>query len=176
MSTVRQADSVRLNDRLSLDFRDYGFLIHGRIRRHFDVYLTRLDDEEAFLFFYPKDTDVEAPFALFNLHCYLKRTGSIENFAHSLGASVASLSLEPVVVFGIDGLTYSRRITMRDLFEGAPNIIDFIEGRPEMSVRDSHTYFRHRHAHYYTGMLHESDDDLHYDALRSCLLCSIELV
>jgi hypothetical protein len=66
---------------------------------------------------------------------------------------------------------------MGDLFQGAPQVIDFIGGRPDLEVVDSHVYFSHRHAHYYTGMLHSAEipaDEM--TALRGRMLVGIRLV
>jgi hypothetical protein len=65
---------------------------------------------------------------------------------------------------------------MKELFEGAPQVIDFIGGRPELLVVDSHLYFQHRHNHYYSGMIHEPGNDDAYDTLRRTLLTGIRLI
>lgn len=59
-----------------------------------------------------------------------------------------------------------------DLFEGAPQVIDF----PGVVVVDSHCYFRHRHNHYYSGMLHNPGNDESYERLREQLFAGIQLL
>lgn len=165
-----------LHDRCRYDFSDYGFTISVSLEEDFEVVPVRVDDEEAFLFFYPKADLERGRFALFNLHCFLKKTGSLEEFAHSLGESVRTISLLPTEVFGVAAKTYVRVIAMKDLFAGAAQVIDFIGGKPGLVVRDSHIYFQHRQNHYYTGMLHEPGGDQEYDALRARLFTRIRLI
>jgi hypothetical protein len=135
-----------------------------------------VNDEEAFLFFYPK-RDLNSPrYSLYNLHGFLKRTGSLEDFAHSLGPSVRTIALSDTTVLGSPAKIYLRTIAMKDLFEGAPQVIDFIGGSPKLVVVDSHCYFRHRHNHYYSGMMHSPGGDESYDDLRQLLFAGIRLV
>ena len=65
---------------------------------------------------------------------------------------------------------------MSDLFAGAAPVIDFIGGRPGLVVRDSHSYFGHRHNHYYSGMLHLPGDAAKYDKLRATLFELVRFV
>ena len=70
------------------DFSDYGFMVDASLAETFEVSIAHVNDEEAFLFFYPKEDLRSGSFSLYNLHAFLKRTGSLEDFAHSLGQSV----------------------------------------------------------------------------------------
>ena len=65
---------------------------------------------------------------------------------------------------------------MSDLFKGAEQVIGFIGGKPDLLVTDSHTYFTHRHNHYYSGLIHMPGDDQRYDTLRRYLFDTIVLV
>ncbi len=169
-------DRGPLQIRSIYDYADYGFTVRGSLNERFEIIPIRTDDAEAFVFFYPKDDLQAGRFSLLNFHAFLKRTGSLEDFAHSLGPSVASIALTPTRVLDVEGLTYERVILMRDLFAGAPEIIDFIGGRPDLTVFDSHTYFRHRFNHYYTGLLHEPGDEVRYRRLRTELFAGIRLI
>jgi hypothetical protein len=175
-SPARRADRRALIARGAFDLRDYGFAVSQEAERLFEVVPARMDDEEAFLFFFPRDDLDSGRYALFNFHAFLKRTGTVTSFARSLGASVRRIPLRKTSLLGVDGLTYSRRILMRDLFDGAPQVIEFIGGSPDLEVRDSHTYFSHRHNHYYTGLLHADRRSAYYDRLRRQLLSTISLV
>ena len=169
-------DRAALTLRTIYDYSDYGFIVSASVTEVLEVVPIRADDQEAFLFFYYKPDLAARRFCLFNLHCFLKRTESLDDFAHSLGTSMRAVALADTRLFGLPARTYTRPIRMRDLFDGAPQIIDFIGGAPDLLVRDSHTYFRHRHGHFYTGMLHEPGDDAKYDAIRRTLLGAIRLV
>lgn len=169
-------DRQPLIDRLRYDFSDYGFVVSFKLSETFEIVPVAVNETEAFLFFYPKQDLKSRKFSLFNLHAFLKYTGKIDEFAHSRGASVSTIPLEPTKAFDLPALTYERIIAMRDLFEGAPQVIDFIGGSPDLVVRDSHTYFEHRHAHFYTGMLHEPHDSAEYDKLRQQLFAGVRLV
>lgn len=173
---VLKTDRDVLRERTSWDFRDYGFLVGSSVTKLFEVVATSANDEEAFLFFFNREDLSQDRWALFNLHVFLKRTGSLADFAHSLGASVATIPLQSVTVFGKAGLGYSREIAMKDLFWGAPQVIDFIGGAPDMIVRDSHYYFRHRHGHGYSGLLHKPGEEQRYDALRQSLFSGLEFI
>jgi len=173
---VLKTDRKVVRDRTCYDFRDYGFVVSSTAVSVFEVVATRADDEEAFLFFFNRDDLVSDHWALMNLHVFLKRTEPLADFAHTLGPSVATIPLQPVTVFGKPGLGYSREIAMQDLFMGAPEVIKFIGGAPEMIVRDSHYYFRHRHAHAYSGLLHPPGAEQRYDALRQVLFSSVEFI
>jgi hypothetical protein len=181
MSVAAKAPALALDrgllaTRATYDYSDYGFVVSASLGDTFEIVPSRADDQEAFLFFYPK-RDLEAgTFCLFNLHAFLKKTESLDDFAHGLGNSMKHVPLADTRVLGVPARTYARVIAMRDLFDGAPQVIDFIGGTPDLKVRDSHTYFRHRHNHYYTGMLHEPGADAHYDALRAQLFDHIRLV
>jgi hypothetical protein len=165
-----------LLDRARYDFTDYGFTIAASLSQVFETIPMEVSDQEAFLFFYPKDDLAIGRFSLFNFHCFLKYTGSIEDFAHSRGASVQNIALDDTTFNGVTAKIYHRTISMKELFEGAPQVIDLIGGRPDMVVADSHLYFIHRHAHFYSGMIHEPGDDDRYEALRSLLIAGITLV
>jgi len=106
----------------------------------------------------------------------VKRTGSLNDFAHSLGPSVKMIALDDTTVLGLPAKIYRRTIAMKDLFEGAPQVIDFIGGSPDLVVVDSHCYFRHRHNHYYSGMIHTPGEDQIYDSLRLKLFAGIQLI
>ena len=169
-------DRGPLQERLRYDFSDYGFIIFASLTRDFEIIPVEVNDDEAFLFFYPK-RDLDSPrYSLYNLHCFLKRTGGLEDFAHSLGPSVQTIALSDTTVLGSPAKIYHRTIAMKDLFEGSTQVIDFIGGSPEMVVVDSHCYFRHRHNHYYSGMLHSTGEDESYDDLRQQLFAGIHLV
>ncbi len=170
------SDRAPLRQRLQYDFSDYGFIVSESLAGDFEIVPVQVNDEEAFLFFYP-ERDLNTPrYSLFNLHCFLKRTGSLEDFAHSLGPSVRTIALSDTTVLGMAAKIYHRMIAMKDLFEGAPQVIDFIGGSPDMVVVDSHCYFFHRHNHYYSGMMHTPGADESYDDLRQRLFAGIHLV
>jgi len=165
-----------LQERLQYDFSDYGFIVSASLAKSFEIVPVDVNDEEAFLFFYPK-RDLNSPrYSLYNFHCFLKLTGTLEDFAHSLGTSVRTIALSDTTVLGSPAKIYRRTITMKDLFEGAPQVIDFIGGSPEMVIVDSHCYFFHRHNHYYSGMLHTPGADGSYDDLRQQLFAGIHLI
>ena len=86
-----------------------------------------------------------------------------------------TIKLGPIEILGVPAKTYLRLITMRDLFEGAPQVIEFIGGHPDLEVTDSHIYFQHRHNHYYSGMLHEPGNDEKYNGLRKVLFDGLHL-
>lgn len=169
-------DRLPLTERIRYDFSDYGFVVSGKLSEVFEIVPVQVTEEEAFLFFYPKDDLESGSFSLFNLHVFLKYRGSIEEFAHSRGASVSSIPLDATEAFGLPALTYQRDISMEALFEGAPQVIDFIGGSADLVVRDSHTYFLHRHSHFYTGMLHELPESEKYEMLRRQLFAGVRLV
>lgn len=171
-----RSDRALLQRRLLYDFSDYGLRLPGALAETFEIVPTRADDQELFCFFFPREDIAAGHWSLFNLHVFLNYIGTLESFAHSRGASVATIALSPGSAFGVEALTYEREIAMRDLFQGAPQVIDFIGGRPDLVVRDSHTYFMNRHNHCYTGMLHPSGDSARYDALRTRLFQQVELV
>ncbi|HWT14013.1 MAG TPA: hypothetical protein VN231_14760 [Allosphingosinicella sp.] len=176
-AAARQLDRAALLSRARYDFGDYGFRFDAALDDAFDIRPSRADGEEAFFFFWPRAFPPEAGFALFNFHCFLKKTGSLESFARGLGPSMADAPLEPWPLLGVEGLGYSRRIAMGELFQAAPQVIDFIGGSPDLEVTDSHLYFSHRHAHFYTGMLHSAEIDSGRMAqLRGQLLAGIGLV
>jgi hypothetical protein len=170
-----QSDRKTLVDRSRYDFTDYGFVLNASLDVLFEVIPVHATQAEAFFFFYPKDDLASGRYSHYNLHAFLKRTGSLDDFAHSLGASVRTITLEPTDVLGVPAKTYRRQILMKDLFEGAAQVIDFIGGRPDLLVVDSHTYFQHRHNHYYSGMLHEPGNDDKYDLVRQTLFDGIRL-
>jgi hypothetical protein len=171
-----ERDRGPLQERLQYDFSDYGFMVSASLAKDFEIVPVEANDEEAFLFFYPK-RDLNSPrYSLYNFHCFLKRTGTVEDFAHSLGPSVRTIALTDTRVLGSPAKIYRRTITMQDLFEGAPQVIDFIGGSPDMVVVDSHCYFLHRHNHYYSGMLHSPGSDESYDDLRQQLFSGIHLI
>jgi hypothetical protein len=170
------SDRGPLKDRTRYDFSDYGFVVDATMSSDFEIVPVQANDEEAFLFCYPR-RDLDSPrFSLYNLHAFLKRTGTLDDFAHSLGPSVRTIELSDTTVLGVPARIYHRSITMKDLFEGAPQVIDFIGGSPDLLVVDSHCYFRHRHNHYYTGMIHSPGADDSYEALRQQLFAGIRLV
>jgi hypothetical protein len=170
------SDHRPLYERTRLDFSDYGFTLRNALSETFEIVPITVSDLEAFLFFYPKQDLGSARFSLLNLHCLLKYVGSLDEFAHSRGASVATIALSDTQCVGVPARYYRRRIAMKDLFEGAPQVIDFIGGSPDLVVTDMHTYFMHRHAHYYSGLIHESEDDNRYLALRQLLFDGIRTV
>lgn len=171
-----RSDRSPLKSRSRFDFADYGFNVDATLSDDFEIVPTVVSDEEAFLFFFPKCDLGSERYSLYNLHSFLKRTGSIEEFAHSLGASVSTIALDDTVVLATPAKIYRRIIAMKDLFQGAPQVIDFIGGSPELVVVDSHCYFRHRHNHYYSGMIHSLGNDESYDSLRQRLFGGIQLV
>jgi len=173
---VYASDRSGLVSRQLYDFRDYGFEIPARLLERFEVVPARLTDEECFVFFFSREDVAQQRWALFNLHVFLKRSGPLEDFAHSLGESVRSIPLTSTTAFGIAGLGYSRRITMGELFKGGEPVIGFIGGEPSRVVRDSHYYFRHHHAHCYTGVLHLPDEEGQYDALRRWLFDTVRFL
>jgi hypothetical protein len=171
-----ERDRSPLQGRLQFDFSDYGFIASQSLEEDFEIVPVQVNDEEAFLFFYPR-RDLGSPrYSLYNFHCFLKRSATLEDFAHSLGPSVRAIALSDTTAFGSPAKIYRRTIAMKDLFEGAPQVIDLIGGSPELVVVDSHCYFLHRHNHYYSGMLHEPGSDESYDDLRRTLFDGIHLV
>jgi hypothetical protein len=173
---VYGSDRSLLARRVSYDFRDYGFEIAIGLNEIFEIVPTRLTDEEAFLFFFSREDVASDHWALFNLHVFLKRTGSLEDFAHSLGESVKTVALSPVTAFHKAALGYTRAITMGELFKGGEPVIAFIGGDPGRMVRDSHFYFMHHHAHCYTGVIHLPGEETRYDTLRSVLFDGVKFV
>ncbi len=173
---VYASDRSGLAQRQLYDFRDYGFEITARTLERFEAVPTRMTEEECFLFFFSREDVAKGSWGLFNLHVFLKRTGSLEDFAHSLGASVRTIALSNVTAYGIAGLGYSRRISMGDLFQGGEAVIGFIGGEPGRMVRDSHFYFRHHYAHCYTGVIHLPGEEARYDALRASLFESVRFL
>ena len=171
-----RADKHALTHRAQYDFSDYGFVINADLGTIFEIVPASVTDDEAFLFFFSIDDIRSGAYSLYNFHAFLKYSGGLEQFARSRGKSVQSVPLVAADAFGQAALTYDRLIIMRDLFEGAESVIDFIGGRPDFLVRDSHTYFTHRHNHYYSGLLHAPGDEARYDALRRSLFESIKLV
>lgn len=167
LAPARQLDRSALRARTVFDFRRYGFELRGALAATFDIVPVRADDDEVFLFFFPLADLAAGRFALFNLHGFVKRREPLDDFAHSLGPSVATIPLEDTRFGEKPARTYVRRIAMKDLFSGAPQVIEFIGGYPDLSVRDSHTYFLHGEMRYYTGMLHASEENGQYDALRA---------
>jgi hypothetical protein len=89
---------------------------------------------------------------------------------------VQTIGLDDSTFNGVPAKIYHRTISMKDLFQGASQVIDLIGGRPDMVVADSHLYFMHRHAHFYSGMIHEPGDADRYDALRTLLFSGISLI
>jgi hypothetical protein len=180
--TSRQAIPALNNDRRPLyersrfDFSDYGFVVRSSLAETFEIVPIAINGSEGFLFFYPKQDLGSGRFSLLNLHAFLKYVGSIDEFAHSRDTSVAKIALSDTECMGQPGRFYRRQIAMKDLFQGAPPIIDFIGGHPELVVIDMHTYFTHDHAHYYSGLIHEPGDDNGYLALRQLLFDGIHLV
>jgi hypothetical protein len=164
---ARQLDRSALRARTVFDFRRYGFELRGALANTFDIIPVRADDDEVFLFFYVLADLAAGRFGLFNLHGFVKRRDPLDDFAHSLGPSVATVPLEDTRFGQKAARTYVRRIAMKELFSGAPQVIEFIGGHPDLNVRDSHTYFLHNEIRYYTGMLHSSEDSGAYDALRA---------
>jgi len=169
-------DRGPLRSRSQYDFSDYGFIVDVALGNDFEIVPVETNDEEAFLFFYPKRDLDSLRYSLYNLHAFLKRTGSLEDFAHSLGPSVQNIALSDTTALGTPAKIYRRTIAMKDLFEGAPQVIDFIGGSPDLVVVDSHCYFQHRHNHYYSGMMHSLGADESYDQLRQQLFNGIHLV
>jgi len=158
------------------DFSDYGFSVSISLAGPFEVVPMEVSEEAAFLFLYPRKDLETGRFSLFNFHIFLKYIGSLEEFAHSRGASVKNIALEDTRVLGVPAKIYRRTISMAALFEGVPQVIDLIGGRPDLVVVDSHVYFEHRHAHAYSGMLHEPGNDQAYEQLRTTLFAGIRLV
>lgn len=173
---VYATDRSLLSKRTIFDFRDYGFEIGIGINEIFDVVPTQLSDQEGFLFFFLREDAANDHWALFNLHVFLKRTGSLEDFARSLGESVKTVALSPVTAFHKPALGYSRIIKMGDLFKGGEPVISFIGGDPDRLVRDSHYYFMHQHAHCYTGLIHMPNEEARYDTLRTVLFNGVKLI
>lgn len=173
---VYGSDRSALGLRTIYNFRDYGFEIAPGAHDAFEVVPTRITEEECFLFFFSRDDILNGRWALFNLHVFLKRTGPLETFARSLGESVKTVPLSPVIAFGTLGLGYTRNILMADLFKGGEQVITFIGGEPDRLVRDSHYYFQHRHAHCYSGVIHPPGEEARYDALRGTLFEIVRLV
>jgi hypothetical protein len=169
-------DRRPLSDRSRFDFTDYGFVVRNSLSDTFEIVPITVDDSEAFLFFYPKVDLGSSRFSLLNLHCSLKYVGSVDDFAHSRGASVANVELSETQCMGTHARYYRRQIAMKDLFQGAPQVIDFIGGAPDLIVVDMHTYFMHRHAHFYSGLIHEPYNDNNYLELRQHLFDGISLV
>lgn len=170
------ADRSPLLRRVTYNFRDYGFEISSSINDVFDVVPSRLTEEECFLFFFVRDDVASDRWALFNLHVFLKRVGPLEAFARSLGESVRTQALAPVIAFGMLGLGYSRTIAMSDLFKGGEAVITLIGGQPDWVARDSHFYFGHRHTHCYSGLLHPPGEEAKYDALRGTLFEGVRFI
>ncbi len=169
-------DRAVLRERLRHDFSDYGFVVNANLSAEFEIVPVEANDEEAFLFFYPR-CDLDSPrFSLYNLHAFLKKTGPLDEFAHSLGPSVRTIELNDTTALGVPARIYHRKIAMKDLFEGAPQVIDFIGGSPDLLVTDSHCYFRHRHNHYYSGMIHSVGSEDSYESLRQRLFAGLRLV
>lgn len=171
-----KGDRSPLFARSTYNFSDYGFVIPWIVAEAFEIVPVNVDDQQAFLFMFPREDIAEGRYSLFNLHAFLKFTGTVEEFAHSRGQSVSTIELSPAQACGVDALTYERQIAMSDLFKGAEQVITFIGGRPDLLVSDSHTYFSHRHNHYYSGMIHMPGNDARYDALRRILFANIRLV
>jgi hypothetical protein len=162
--------------RQQYDFSDYGFTLSASLEKDFLIVPVDVNDGEAFLFFYPR-IDLGSPrYSLYNLHCFLKYSGSVEDFAHSRGPSVRTIVLTDTSVLNVLAKIYRRTITMKELFEGSPQVIEFIGGSPELLVIDSHCYFVHRHNHFYSGMLHSPGEDQGYEELRQKLFDGIRLV
>jgi hypothetical protein len=171
-----KGDRSQLTARTTYDFSDYGFVIPWIVSEAFEIVPVNVDDQQAFIFMFPREDIAEERYSLFNLHAFLKFTGTVEEFAHSRGQSVATIELSPSRAYGVEAMTYKRQIAMSNLFKGAEQVITFIGGRPDLLVSDSHTYFTHRHNHYYSGMIHMPGNDERYDALRSILFANIRLV
>jgi hypothetical protein len=173
---VFSSDRSPLKQRVSFDFRDYGFEIPAGTAELFEIVPTQLSDNEAFLFFFPREDIANGEWSLFNLHVFLKYQGDLEDFAHSRGDSVRNIALSHERPFGITGLGYSRTIQMADLFKGAEQVIRFIGGEPDLEVQDSHFYFMHQHRHCYTGMLHIPGKETRYNSLREALFRGVRFV
>jgi hypothetical protein len=172
-SPVFRSDRSLLKRRIAYNFCDYGFEIKTGLSEVFDIVPTRLDDEEAFIFFFSREDIHNGTWALFNLHVFLKYQGTLDEFAHSRGESVKKIALVPMIAFGMAAIGYNREIKMSELFKGGEPIISFIGGDPDRVVRDSHFYFMHHHRHCYTGVLHLPDNDVRYDFLRAELFRGI---
>jgi hypothetical protein len=171
-----RADRGPLQRRTFYDFADYGFTIPGALGDVFEIVPSMVDEDQAFLFLFPREDIAQKRYSLFNLHVFLKYSGSLADFAHSRGESVSHIALTDTKAFGTSALTYDRQILMRDLFKGGEQVIDFIGGQPDLLVRDSHTYLTHRHAFIYSGMIHLPGDEVRHDELRNIIFSSISLV
>jgi hypothetical protein len=171
-----RSDRRPLARRMTYDFADFGFAIRGDLSARFEIVPISISEEEAFLFLFPCEDIASNHYSLFNLHAFLKFSGDLEDFAHSRGPSVSTIPLTPTTALGPGALTYDRQILMRDLFKGAEPVIDFIGGHPDQLVRDSHIYLRHRHNHYYSGMIHPPGDEARYDTLRGVLFDAITFI
>ena len=166
-----------MEGRATYNFRDYGFETIAHLNEKFEIVPASLTGEEAFLFFFARDDVANGRWALFNLHIFNKRTGSLEDFAHGLGESVRDVPLAPVKAFpGIEAIGYSRTISMADLFKGGEPVISFVGGEPGWIVRDSHYYFMHQHRHCYTGVLHHPGQERRYDSLRHEIFNEVRFV
>jgi len=170
------SDRRPLARRMTYEFADFGFTLRGDLAARFEIVPISVTEDEAFIFFFPREDISSNRYSLFNLHAFLKFSGSLEEFAHSRGQSVSTIALSPTSAFGPGALTYDRQILMRDLFRGADAVIDFIGGRPDLLVRDSHIYLGHRHNHYYSGMIHPPGEEARYDTLRGILFDAIAFI
>lgn len=173
---VFSSDRSLLTRRISYNFRDYGFEIDAGLTELFDIVPTKLNEEEAFLFFFSRQDVMDGQWALFNLHVFLKYTGTLEEFAHSRGESVRAIALSSAIAFGKTALGYTREIKMGDLFKGGEPVIGFIGGEPDRVVRDSHFYFRHQHNHCYTGLLHLPGNERRYNKIREMLFSGVYFI
>jgi hypothetical protein len=171
-----RADRGPLQQRMFYNFADYGFTIPGALGDPFEIVPITVDEDQAFLFLFTREDIAQKRYSLFNLHVFLKYSGSLVDFAHSRGESVSQITLTNTKAFGTSALAYDREILMCDLFKGGEQVIDFIGGKPDLLVRDSHTYLTHRHAFIYSGMIHLPGDEARHNELRSILFNSITLV
>lgn len=166
-----RGDKQTLNNSQTFGFLRFGLLIDCDVERDFLVSVASHSDKELFLFFAPRKDLKTDQFSLFNLHVFTDKTGTLDEFGHGLGESVADLKFSATSVFGVSALTYERRLTMDELFSGNQKIITFIGGHGDLDVRDSHTYFFSKgELHAYFGMLHSSDDNAKYCSMFPVIL------
>src|ERR1019366_113032 len=97
---VYASDRSALALRATYDFRDYGFEITKAASDLFEIVPMNVSETECFLFFLSRDDVRNDRWGLFNLHVFLKRVGSLEDFARSLGESVKTVPLTAASAFG----------------------------------------------------------------------------
>ena len=173
---IFSSDASFLSNRILYDFRDYGFELRSSLDNIFKIIPTVVSDQECFIFFFPNEDISNNRWSLLNVHVFLKRIGSIEDFAHSLGESVRQVILKPEIAFGNPAQGYSRTIAIGDLFKGNESVIAFLGADPKSIARDSHYYFLHHHNHCYTGLIHLVGDEFRYDELRSILFKGVRFI